>query len=46
MKKPTRYEGVTPNGSIAIYSNYITSAEVITSAPFGVTFTDTLQSDG
>ena len=46
MKKPTQYEGVTPNGNISIYSNYIASAEVITSAPSGVIFTDTLQSDG
>ena len=46
MKKPTEYNGSIPNGSISIYSNYISSAEVITSAPSGVTFTDTLQSDG
>ena len=46
MKKPIQYEGVTPNGNISIYSNYIASAEVVTSAPSGVIFTDTLQSDG
>lgn len=46
MKKPIQYEGVIPDGSISIYSNYIASAEVITSAPSGVIFTDTLQSDG
>lgn len=46
MKKPIQYEGATPNGNISIYSNYIASAEVITSAPSGVIFTDTLQSDG
>lgn len=46
MKKPIQYEGATPNGNISIYSNYIASAEVITSAPSDVIFTDTLQSDG